>query len=43
MAAVEGLSAGLDAATLRVVPDEAQRQANGARAAEMRDFVRREV
>lgn len=42
-AAVEGLSAGLDAATLRVVPDEAQRKANSARSAEMRDFVRREV
>jgi hypothetical protein len=42
-AAVEGLSAGLDAATLRVVPDEAQRKANRARSAEMRDFVRREV
>jgi hypothetical protein len=43
MAAVEGLSAGLDAATRRVVPDEAERAANSARAAEMRDFVRREV
>jgi hypothetical protein len=43
MAAVEGLSPGLDAATLRVVPDGAQRKANSARAAEMRDFVRREV
>jgi hypothetical protein len=43
MAAVEGLSAALDAATLRVVPDEAQRKANSARSAEMRDFVRREV
>lgn len=43
LAAVEGLSPGLDAATLRVVPDEAQRKANSARAAEMRDFVRREV
>ena len=43
MAAVEGLSPGLDAATQRVVPDEAQRKANSARAAEMRDFVRREV
>lgn len=42
-AAVEGLSPGLEAATLRVVPDEAQRKANSARAAEMRDFVRREV
>jgi hypothetical protein len=43
LAAVEGLSPGLDAATLRVVPDEAQRKANSARAAEMRDLVRREV
>jgi hypothetical protein len=43
LAAVEGLSPGLDAATLRVVPDEAQRKANSARSAEMRDFVRREV
>jgi hypothetical protein len=43
MAAVEGLSPGLDAATLRVVPDEAQRKANTTRSAEMRDLVRREV
>ena len=43
MAAVEQLSAGLDAATLRVVPDEAQRKANSARSAELRDLVRREV
>jgi hypothetical protein len=43
MAAVEGLSPGLDAATLRVVPDEAQRKANSTRSAEMRDLVRREV
>ena len=43
LAAVEGLSPGLDAATLRVVPDEAQRKANSARSAEMRDLVRREV
>jgi hypothetical protein len=42
-AAVAGLSAGLDAATARVVPDEAQRKANSARSAELRDFVRREV
>jgi len=40
---VEGLSPGLEAATLRVVPDEAQRKANSTRAAELRDFVRREV
>jgi hypothetical protein len=43
LAAVEKLSAGLDAATLRVVPDEAQRKANSARSAELRDLVRREV
>jgi hypothetical protein len=43
MAAVEGLGPGLDAATLRVVPDETQRKANSAKSAEMRDFVRREV
>jgi hypothetical protein len=43
LAAVEGLSPGLDAATQRVVPDEAQRSANAAKAAELRDFVRREV
>lgn len=42
-AAVEQLSAGLDAATMRVVPDEAQRKANSARSAELRDLVRREV
>ena len=43
MAAVDQLSAALDAATSRVVPDEAQRKANSARSAELRDFVRREV
>jgi hypothetical protein len=43
LAAVEKLSAGLDAATARVVPDEAQRKANSARAAQLRDFIRREV
>jgi hypothetical protein len=43
LAAVEKLSAGLDAATLRVVPDEGQRKANSARSAELRDLVRREV
>jgi PQQ-dependent dehydrogenase (methanol/ethanol family) len=42
-AAAEALSAGLDAATLRVVPDEAQRKANSERAAALRDLVRREV
>jgi hypothetical protein len=43
LAAVAGLAPGLDAATLRVVPDEAQRKANSARSAELRDLVRREV
>jgi hypothetical protein len=43
MTAVEQLGPGLDAATLRVVPDEAQRKANSARSAELRDLVRREV
>lgn len=42
-AAEQALAAGLDAATLRVVPDEAQRQANGERSAGLRDLVRREV
>jgi hypothetical protein len=43
MDAVAQLGAGLDAATARVVPDAAQRQANTARASELRDLVRREV
>jgi hypothetical protein len=42
-AAADALSAGLDAATVRVVPDEATRKANSARAAGLRDLVRREV
>jgi len=42
-AAVDKLGAGLDAATARVVPDEAQRKANSARSAELRDLLRREV
>jgi hypothetical protein len=42
-AAVAQLSPGLDAATARVVPDEAQRKANSARSAGLRDLVRREV
>jgi hypothetical protein len=42
-AAAEALGAGLDAATLRVVPDEATRKANSERSAGLRDFVRREV
>jgi hypothetical protein len=43
MAAAEALGGALDAATARVVPDEAQRKANSERSAGMRDFVRREV
>jgi hypothetical protein len=43
LAAVEKLGAGLDAATVRVVPDEAQRKANSTRSADLRDLVRREV
>jgi hypothetical protein len=43
LAAVDGLAPGLDAATLRVVPDEGQRKANSARSGELRDLVRREV
>ena len=43
LAAVSQLSAGLDAATARVVPDQAQRQANSQRSAQLRDLVRREV
>lgn len=42
-AAAEALQSALDAAKLRVVPDEAQRKANDARAATLRDLVRREV
>lgn len=42
-AAAEGLSKGLDAATLRVVPDENQRKRNSERSATLRDFVRQEV
>jgi hypothetical protein len=42
-AAEQALGAGLDAATLRVVPDEAQRKANSDRSAGLRDLVRREV
>lgn len=43
MEAVAQLSVGLDAATQRVVSDAAQRKANTARSAELRDLVRREV
>src|SRR4051812_10203710 len=42
-AAAEALAAALDAATARVVPDEAKRKANSDRSAALRDFVRREV
>jgi len=42
-AAAEALGAALDAATARVVPDEAKRKANSERSASLRDFVRREV
>lgn len=42
-AAAESLSKGLDAATLRVVPDENQRKRNSERSATLRDFVRQEV
>jgi hypothetical protein len=41
--AAQGLSKGLDAATARVVPDEAQRKRNSERSATLRDFVRQEV
>ena len=43
MAAADALAAALDAATARVVPDEATRKANSERSAGLRDFVRREV
>src|SRR5437870_13909102 len=42
-AAADALQPALDAAKLRVVPDEAKRKANDARAATLRDLVRREV
>ena len=43
LAAVDAFQAGMDAATARVVPDEAQRKANSERSAGLRDAVRREV
>jgi hypothetical protein len=43
LAATETFQAGMDAATARVVPDEAQRKANTDRSAGLRDAVRREV
>jgi len=42
-AAAEALGKGLDAATMRVVPDENQRQRNSERSATLRDFVRQEI
>lgn len=42
-AAADVVGAGLDAATARVVPDEAKRKANSERSAGLRDLVRREV
>lgn len=43
LAAAQALGAALDAATARVVPDEAARKANSTRAAGLRDFVRQEI
>jgi len=43
LAAVDAFQAGMDAATARSVPDEAQRKANSERSATLRDAVRREV
>jgi hypothetical protein len=42
-AAEKALAGGLDAATARVVPSDAQRKANSERSATLRDLVRREV
>jgi hypothetical protein len=42
-AAAEALGDALDAATVRIVPDEAKRKANSERSAGLRDFVKREV
>ena len=42
-AAAEALGKGLDAATLRIVPDENQRKRNSERSATLRDFVRQEI
>ena len=41
--AARGLGAALDAATARIVQDEAKRKANSDRAATLRDFVRQEM
>lgn len=43
LTAVDTFQSGMDAATARVVPDEAQRKANSERSAGLRDAVRREV
>lgn len=43
LAAVDTFQTGMDAATARVVADEAQRKANSERSAGLRDAVRREV
>ncbi len=43
LASWDAFQAGLDDAGKRVVPDEQQRKANSARAAELRDLVRQEV
>jgi hypothetical protein len=42
-AAAEALGKGLDAATLRIVPDENQRKKNSERSATLREFVRQEI
>lgn len=42
-AALDGFSPGLTEAGRRVFPDAAERQANAARAAELRDLVRQEI
>jgi hypothetical protein len=42
-AAAEALGKGLDEATIRIVPDEAQRKANIDKSGGLRDFVRQEI
>lgn len=42
-AALDHFSEGMDAATMRLHPDEAVRKANSARSAELRDLVRQEI
>ncbi len=42
-AALDRFSAGMDAATARLHPSEAERQANSARSAELRDLARQEI